>query len=582
MYLKQTPQGGGRVSLSIAESWWDPGKGRSRQRTVENLGHLDALAAEHADPVAWGRARAAELTEARRASEQSAPIEVHPAQRIDKRASNRKSLGCAIALSQCAALGVERPLRNRMRGRRVGYDLNAVLRLLVCERIVDPGSRRAAWLNGGRHFFRAEFTDDDAYRAPDELAASRDAVVSAMNRSIAASGARDLSAVCHDVTDYCFEVDGGDGLRGKGAGKERGPDPIVQVGLLQDANGIPMAYRTFPGSTADCRTMIPVPSDMRRDCGVDRIAAVADRGLNRSENIAAAAASGDGFVLSQSVRGTRPDKEPRAWVLSEEGYGRGAGGDARFKSKSRQGFKTVRLRAADTASGRTRDVRVDVKYVAFWSERYACRARREREGVIERARGLVANPGAYTRATSHGAARFVRNLHFDGKTGEVIETRRLELDEEAIAEAERYDGHYLIVTSETGWPDGKVIDTYRELWRIEESFRVTKSELRTRPVYVWTPRHIEAHLLVCYVALTILRLPQRATGLPCGRIREEIAAMSGTNVDANWWVFDHRTNESDLLVGAVGLEDLKLRVLTTGRATEILAKAAKGRIPQAK
>ena len=89
MYLKQTPQRGGRVSLSIVESWWDPGKGRSRQRTVENLGHLDALAAEHADPVAWGRARAAELTEARRASEQSVPIEVHPAQRIDKRASNR-------------------------------------------------------------------------------------------------------------------------------------------------------------------------------------------------------------------------------------------------------------------------------------------------------------------------------------------------------------------------------------------------------------------------------------------------------------------------------------------------------------
>ena len=157
MYLKQTPQRGGRVSLSIVESWWDPGKGRSRQRTVENLGHLDALAAEHADPVAWGRARAAELTEARRASEQSVPIEVHPAQRIDKRASNRKNLGCAIALSQYAALGVERPLRNRMRGRRVGYDLNAVLRLLVCERIVDPGSKRAAWPDRGRHFFRAEF-----------------------------------------------------------------------------------------------------------------------------------------------------------------------------------------------------------------------------------------------------------------------------------------------------------------------------------------------------------------------------------------------------------------------------------------
>lgn len=486
-------RGGGRVSLSIVESRWDPGRGRSRQRTVENLGHLDALAAEHADPVAWGRARAAELTEAGRASGRSAPIEARPAQRIDRRAPNRKSLGCAMALSQCAALGVERPLRNRMRGRRVGYDLDAVPRPLVCERIVDPGPRRAAWLDGGRHLFRAGFADDDACRAPDEPAASRDAVVSATNRSIAASGARDPSAAYYGVTDYHFEADGGDGLRRKGAGKERGPNPIVRMGLPQDANGIPMAYRTFPGNAADCRTMIPVPSDMRRDRGVDRVAAVADKGPNCPENIAAAAASGDGFVLSQSVRGTRPDKEPRAWVLSEEGHGRGAGGDARFKSKSRQGFRTVRLRAADTASGRARDVRVDVKYVAFWSERHARRARREREGVIERARGLVANPGAYTRATSHGAARFVRNLHFDGRTGEVIETRGLGLDEQAIAEAERYDGHYLIVTSETGWPDGKVIDTYRGPWGIEGSFRVTKSELGTRPVYVWTPRHMEAH-----------------------------------------------------------------------------------------
>ena len=125
-------------------------------------------------------------------------------------------------------------------------------------------------------------------------------------------------------------------------------------------------------------------------------------------------------------------------------------------------------------------------------------------------------------------------------------------------------------------------DTYRELWRIEESFKVTKSELRTRPVYVRTPDHVEAHLLVCYVALTILRLLQLATGLPCPRIREEMAAMSGTNVDANWWVFDHRTDESDLLAEAVGLEELKLKCLTTGRAMEVLAKAAKGAIPHAK
>ena len=582
MHLKQTRQKSGKTNLSVVESWWDPKTKRSRQRTVENLGYLEDLAAGHADPIAWGKERAAELTEAKRASEQAAPIEVHPAQKIDKRADNRKNIGCAVALSQYAALGIERPLRNHMRGSGAEYDLNAVARLLVCERICSPGSKLSAWNNRGEYFFRTDFSDDDVYRALDELAAAKGAVVSAMNRSVAAAGVRDMSCVYYDVTNYYFEADGEDELRRKGVGKEHRPGPIVQMGLLQDADGIPIAYRKFPGNAADCTTVIPVLADLKRDHGLERVVAVADKGLNCSDNIAAAAASGDGFVFSQSVRGTKSDRGLKAWVTSEEGYACRTEGGARFKSKSKQGYKTVHLKASDTASGKAEDVRVDVKYVAFWSEKYERRARREREEAIEKAKRLVADPGSYTKATSHGAAQYVKNLAFDGETGEVVAGRKLELDLEAIAEAERYDGYYLIVTSETGWDDGRVIDAYRELWRIEESFEVTKSELRTRPVFVWTPDHIEAHFLVCYIALVILRLLQLATGLPCGRIRGEIAAMSGTNMDANWWVFDHRTDESDILVEAVGLEELKLKNLTTGKAMEILAKAARGAIPHAK
>ena len=393
MHLKQTRQKSGKTSLSVVESWWDPQKKQSRQRTVENLGYLEELALEHGDPVAWGKARAAELTEAKRASEQSVAIEIHPAQKIDKRAENRKNAGCAIALSQYAALGIERPLRNHMRGSGAEYDLNAVLRLLVCERIVEPGSKLAAWSNRGRYFFRTEFSDDDVYRALDELAAAKGAVVSAMNRSIAAAGIRDMSAVYYDVTNYYFEVDGEDELRRKGVSKEHRRSPIVQMGLLQDAGGVPIAYRKFPGNTADCLTMIPVLADMKRDHGLERVVAVADKGLNCSDNIAAAAASGDGFVFSQSVRGTKSDGELKAWVLDEAGYAAKTEDGCRFKSKSRRGFKTVHLKAADTASGRPEDVEVEVKYVAFWSEKYERRARHDREKAIEKAKALVANPG---------------------------------------------------------------------------------------------------------------------------------------------------------------------------------------------
>ena len=183
--------------------------------------------------------------------------------------------------------------------------------------------------------------------------------------------------------------------------------------------------------------------------------------------------------------------------------------------------------------------------------------------MIGRAESLIESPSAFDAHESHGAARYVRSLRLGKETGEVADGRALSLDEEAIAEAEALDGYYLIVTSELGWSDERILDAYRELWRIEESLGITKSEIRTRPACVWKEAHIEAHFLICYVALTILRLLQDATGLPAACIRDEMAAMSATNFEGNWWVFDHRTDDSDLLVDTLGLEEFKLKCLTT-------------------
>ena len=503
-------------------------------------------------------------------------VDIHPQQKIDKRTDNVKNIGCAAALAVYSGLGIEKALRNHTRGSSARYDLNAIMRLLICERIVEPGSKLAAHRRRGRYFFRTDFTDDDVYRALDELAQAKPYVISAMNRAIAAQGPRDTSTVYYDVTNYYFEIDEQDELRRSGASKEHRTSPIVQMGLLQDARGIPIAYRKFSGNTPDCLTMMPVLEQMKRDHKLARVVCVADKGLNCSDNIAATVASGDGFVFSQSVRGTKSDAELKAWVTDEQGYTRTNGS---FKCKSKQGYKTVHLKAGDSADGRPKDVRVEVKYVAFWSRKYEQRARAEREKVIEKARRLIAHPGAYTKATSYGAAQYVKNLTFDKKTGEIIAGRSLSLDEQAIAEQEKYDGYYLIVTSETDWPSEKIIDTYRELWRIEESFKITKSELRTRPVYVRTPEHIEAHFLICYIALTILRILQQATGLSCSKIRSEISQMEGVNFETNWWAFGHRSDESDLIAKTVGIEELMLKCMTTKTARTILAKAAKAQLP---
>lgn len=578
MFLKKITQKSGRTKLCVYESYREGA--RTRQRTVRALGYADELAAEHDDPVAWAESVVEEMNAEREAERQSAQVEIHPMQLVDKRAANRRNAGCAAALAVYSGLGIEAVLRNRSRGRAFSFDLSAVMRLLVVERILEPGSKRAAWERRGRHFFRCDLSLDDVYRGMDELAAARDSVVAAMNRAIASSGGRDASSVYYDVTNYYFECDpdGPDGLRERGVSKERRPLPIARMGMLQDADGVPISYRLFRGNTTDGQTMVPVLADMKAEQGIGRVVAVADKGLNNSDNIAALVGRGDGFVLSQSLRGTRSDAGMKAWATSGDGWTT-AGED--FRMKSMQGWKTLHLRAEDTADGRARDERVPVKWIALWSGKYDRRAKAERARVIERARDLVAHPGRHARHTHHGAASYVRNVAFDDD-GSVATNRELSIDEGAIAEAERYDGYYLICTSEVGWDDGRVLDTYRELWRIEESFRVTKSELEARPVFVWTTPRIEAHFLTCYVGLVILRLLQRATGIHASRIREEIAAMSCSALCANWWLFDHRTDESDAMLEAVGVPELRRKNMRTGEVRAAFAKAKRAGIPRKK
>lgn len=494
------------------------------------------------------------MTEEERAAAAPAEIRIHPAQKVDARTANRRNVGCAAVLGIYNALGVERALRNHAARSRAGYDLNAVMRLLVVERILGPGSKRGAYAGRDGYFFRCDFTEDDMCRVLDALAAARDRVVSAVNRGVERLHGRDTRNVFYDVTSYYLECDPDD-LRRRGVPKEHRPNPIVQTGLLQDADGVPITYRLFPGNAADCATMLPVLADMKCDLGLPTVTAVADRGLNCSANMAALVASGDGFVFSQPIRGTRSDRALRSRVLDGRGY---IGNDeGTFRVKSWQGTKTVRLKAADTASGGAEGVGIDVKYVAFWSRRYAERARRERERVIERARELIGNPGAYSRATHFGAARYVRGMGIDKATGEVLDCAHAPaLDLEAIERDAEADGYHLIVTSRTGWGDEEVIDACRGLWRIEESFRVAKSDIGARPVHVRTPAHIEAHFLTCCVALAILRLLQK--GCPsrpsAAAICSELKRLSCSALEDNWWVFDHRSGLTEELFGAVGVE----------------------------
>ena len=249
---------------------------------------------------------------------------------------------------------------------------------------------------------------------------------------------------------------------------------------------------------------------------------VADKGLNDFENMIKLAGldldkeNRDGYIYAQTIRGA--GEEFRAWALKQDDYITDIikdedGNDIVFKHKSRMYPRKMNIKREDkglTKSGNVRKqtVVVDQKQMIYYSQKYADKQKRDRQMVIEKAKDLIKNPSDYTRATSYGAAGYVNNIAFDKKTGEVVDGSNLSLKLDKIKEEELYDGYYAIVTSEEHLSDLELRNIYKGLSKIEETFKITKSEFKARPIYVKLDDHIDALFLICFISLVIVRVLQ--------------------------------------------------------------------------
>jgi len=280
--------------------------------------------------------------------------------------------------------------------------------------------------------------------------------------------------------------------------------------------GLPIAYKLFSGNVVDKLTLIPMLKELCRKYNLGRIIVVADKRLNTGDNIHFNTFRKNGYVFSQSIRGATD--EFKEYVLSDKGYV-WKGED--YKSKSRIYPRTITF----NDDGKKVTKTVDEKQVVFYSRDYDLRAKAERAPAIAKAMDLINNPGKYKKSTSYGAAKYVKDLEYDKETGEILTVGHVPtFDVEKLKEEEKYDGYYSIVTSEIKETDERIIEMYRGLWRIEESFKVTKSDLETRPVYLSREEHIKAHFLICFIALVIARLLQHRTNnkYSVGRILESL------------------------------------------------------------
>lgn len=571
MYLKKTPNAQGRIRLSIVDNYYDKQKKCSRQKTIESIGFLDELEKIYEDPISHFQKRVELLNQQKK--EKQAPINFtfYDSDRLCIGDNLRKNFGYAAFSKIYHELRLDTFFHNKQRHSKESYDANTIMKMLVYSRLLAPASKKASYDNRDQFFEKTDYSLDDVYRCLTFLNRYKENLQVWINDRIKEQYGRDTSLIYYDVTNYYFETDEQTDLLRKGVSKEHRPNPIVQMGLFMDNNAIPITYELFAGNTNDCLTYRPNFGRIKKQFDLGRVISVADKGMTTGDNIwyTINTPTKDGYVFSMSIRGA--DKSIKEYVLDEKGY-EWLGEE--YKRKSRLCPRTILV---TSNNGKKIKKQVDEKQVVFWSKKYATRAKAEREAALAKARDLTKNPGNYTRATSYGAAKYVKKMEYDKETGEILTASSiLDINEDLIREEEALDGYYMLLTSEMDTPDDKIIDMYRGLWRIEESFKITKSELEARPVYVWTNEHIEAHFLTCFVALTLSRILEMKLEhkYSAGRILESLSKASCSLIQQNYYMFDY-FDEVLKDIGDLMNIDFAKRIRTLGDIKQTIADTKK-------
>ena len=500
-FLKKTRNKKG-LYLQIYESHWDPVRRHTAHTSVKALGYVDDLKGKGIeDPEAHFREEVVRMN-----AERKAGMERERAKEISDVPATRH-LGHFALRAVDTALGTAEDMALLQAPSGFRFSLHDLLSSLVYARAVAPCSKLRTFEDvlPQMEGVDAQFTLDQLYGGLAYLGDEYEKVVEIYNAHVDALFGHDMSSAYFDCTNFYFEIDREDGFRRKGPSKEHRPEPTVAMGLLLDTDCIPVAMSLFPGNESDRPQLGRCIAQMKeRNSMSGRTVRVADKGLNCAANIAEAVLAGDGYIFSKSVKAL-PAKE-RAWALSADGWTDvpdGKGGTS-FRYKMADGDFEY---AFDGEGGRKSRASLPERRVVTYSPSLARKQTYEINRQVEKARLLRA--AAAKRSEYGDSAKYVTFAPVDGE-GEVREDMKVAatLNHEAIRKAKAVAGCSMIVTSETGMDPRAIYDTYHRLWRIEESFRVMKSELDARPVYLQRQSTISGHFLVCYIAVLLMRLLQ--------------------------------------------------------------------------
>jgi transposase len=445
---------------------------------------------------------------------------------------------------------------------KIEYDVYGFAKLMIFGRLLNPASKIATTRQNGDYYapiLDKGFNPDNIYDTLDFVADNHDRIIRRMNTNLMKKVSRRPEVVYYDVTNFYYHTEEPDddiineedgevieqGLRKFGVCKEKLKQPIVQMGLFMDDEGLPIAVEAFPGNTLDHQTLQKALRRSVDGLELSRFILVGDRGVCIGPVILDMLDNGNGYIFAKSV--LKSSAAERVWIYSEEGY---ISDSPSFKYKSRIRKRTVKGEGEDAE-----EREVTEKVVAYWSEKYARRAAKENKSFLEFLDRLMESPASF-RITAFYAKRlraFLSSNVVNKKTGEISSSSewRALLDMGKVEAYKKSFGYYQIVTSELTMDTKEVIRKYRGLSQIENQFRLMKGSLETRPLFVRTPNHVSAHLLICMIALTVLRIIQNRiakSGLVPPTDEKEVSwsmGLSGERVQnaLNKWQVDKLPSE---------------------------------------
>lgn len=511
-------------------------KGVSTSVIIRKLGTLKDLLPEHGptrdDVMVWAKeqARIETLKYKREKEEKQIKLTFHADRPLDYDKQVFYRGGYLFLQSIYYQLQINKICRKLKQKHKFKYDINAILSDMIYARILEPRSKRSSYKAASEFLEKPSYKLHDVYRALDVLGAECDLIQAELYKNSHFLGARNDKVLYYDCSNYYFEIEQEDGNKKYGKSKEHRPNPIIQMGLFMDGDGIPLAFSTFAGNANEQTSLKPLEKKILGEFGCQKFIYCSDAGLG-SESIREYNHMGErAYIVTQSIKKLK--KEEKEWALDPQGFKKVSDDTPVYITKLNSNDKGLYYKDEPYTTKKLHQ-----RLIITYSPKYAAYQRTIRDKQVERAQKMLDSGNTKkNRKNPNDPARFIEKTAVtpEGEAADI----KYSLDENKITEETLYDGLYAVCTDLLDDNVADILKVSEGRWQIEECFRIMKTDFSARPVYLQDENRIQAHFLICFLALTIYRFLEKKMDLKytCEELLETLKAINFAEIQEQGYI----------------------------------------------